>query len=603
MAYSSGDESILKSAVAGGEWAKQMKEQLEDLEPHQLVPSIFQVPGYLRIWDPKSYTPPLVGLGPFHHFRPQLWDMTAVKRRFVEQGMRRRFNSPEGGGGDDLIENFRTKAVTPLLPAIRAQYDSHLDILDSSLASLVALDSLFLVELLLLLLGGSGDGDHDEAAAYCASILMNDAVMLENQIPLFLLEEPISALLQGWHSDDGEAGLFPAEDELSRVYQHLSPLQFSRLPGDNHPRRHLLECFYFQIVGGGGAVQDQAAATTSFLRILEMAPPGLLNKVESTAVEFNVFDLFYDAFEAAGAKILKRAGMFWLARIALAAIGAIRARLPYDEASIPAASLLARHLDLRILPAEDAVSSSFRAMVSFDEQKRTLRLPVLTLKPNCGTLLRNLVAYEHMTRTDDARVLIGYFKLIAGLTRTLEDMRLLRRAGVIVAGGGDWSALKLFFSQMPPVALDMATLEDLAHADVMAKMAAAEELEAAVNEMKAATMEAGTKLGATAAAKGVASRTALDPQIQALVCCYNREPGVIARNRRLRWMKLGLKIAAVALLIYVAVACVAVITETVYKLVSLDCLYQWPCCPGGLFSALITLVTGGFILNLVRALL
>ncbi|CAL1379848.1 unnamed protein product [Linum trigynum] len=63
------------------------------------------------------------------------------------------------------------------------------------------------------------------------SILMNDSVMLENQILMFLLQEPLSTLLQGRHCDS-ESGLF--YEELVRIYAQLSPIQFLCLPNQNH---------------------------------------------------------------------------------------------------------------------------------------------------------------------------------------------------------------------------------------------------------------------------------------------------------------------------------------------------------------------------------
>ncbi|CAL1388381.1 unnamed protein product [Linum trigynum] len=68
-----------------------------------------------------------------------------MKRRFAEQSLRR-LDFPVGG---DNICSFTEQIVTPLLPTIRANYDAHVDISDPDLAHIVAIDFLFLVELLL----------------------------------------------------------------------------------------------------------------------------------------------------------------------------------------------------------------------------------------------------------------------------------------------------------------------------------------------------------------------------------------------------------------------------------------------------------------------
>ncbi|CAI0560201.1 unnamed protein product [Linum tenue] len=111
-----------------------------------------------------------------------------------------------------------------------------------------------------------------------------------------------------------------------------------------------------------------------------------------TRYGFDIFDLFHDAFQASlGAKFLKPTGMFWVVRELVSLIDSRRRRLVYDQAWIPAASLLTRHLGMRILPAEDG-SNSLKSVVSYEVHGKTLRLPVLTLKPRCGTLIRNLMA-------------------------------------------------------------------------------------------------------------------------------------------------------------------------------------------------------------------
>ena len=41
--------------------------------------SVFNVPKALRVHKPEAYTPQLIALGPYHHWRPELYEMERYK--------------------------------------------------------------------------------------------------------------------------------------------------------------------------------------------------------------------------------------------------------------------------------------------------------------------------------------------------------------------------------------------------------------------------------------------------------------------------------------------------------------------------------------------
>lgn len=81
----------------------------------------------------------------------------------------------------------------------------------------------------------------------------------------------------------------------------------------------------------------------------------------------------------------------------------------------------------------------------FDKQSATLTLPILTINDFCEVILRNLVAFEVEAKLNPA-TLSHYVKLMSGLIATVNDVRILRRAGIIAGdcSGNEDDVVKMF---------------------------------------------------------------------------------------------------------------------------------------------------------------
>jgi len=68
--------------------------------------------------------------------------------------------------------------------------------------------------------------------------------------------------------------------------------------------------------------------------------------------------------------------------------------------------------------------------IEFDEEMGIFYLPVLKLDVNSEVIMRNLVAYEALTKPDFL-IFTRYTELMRGIVDTVEDVKLLRKAGII----------------------------------------------------------------------------------------------------------------------------------------------------------------------------
>jgi hypothetical protein len=68
-------------------WVVQIRRSLEDDaaggdvddDDNGTPVSVFNVPKPLQVHKPEAYTPQLIALGPYHHWRPQLYEMERYK--------------------------------------------------------------------------------------------------------------------------------------------------------------------------------------------------------------------------------------------------------------------------------------------------------------------------------------------------------------------------------------------------------------------------------------------------------------------------------------------------------------------------------------------
>ncbi|KAA8535241.1 hypothetical protein F0562_030244 [Nyssa sinensis] len=153
--------SILNSSSSEQRWVDQMSRILKKdvvIDINEVGPSVFEVPKSMSALKPEAYTPQLIGLGPYHHFRPELYQM-----------QRSKLAAAKGVLKLDQILNFEDLMIHGLKefePTIRMCYNKYLDLDPNTLAWILAID---------------GDKLKNDA-------IISDIMMVENQIPVFLLK-------------------------------------------------------------------------------------------------------------------------------------------------------------------------------------------------------------------------------------------------------------------------------------------------------------------------------------------------------------------------------------------------------------------------------
>ncbi|CAI9269539.1 unnamed protein product [Lactuca saligna] len=371
--------------------------------------SIFQIPQILKDEKLEAYVPQRIGLGPNHHFKPELYQnmeqnkLTSVKRVLNSNKVQ--------VAVDQVVDK-----VKEIIPIICACYDLYLDADDDTLAWLFTIDSLFFIDLL---------------GAYInqkVAIDAKDFIMLENQIPLLVLKE-IQKVLSGSY-DEAQEDFW--ESKFGFFCKCHSPFILSKEKIDFSRVNHLLDYMYqsivtneesmspevyFQKSGSGPSEEDDK------LELLELFIQ-LMALIPGTKPFLQIFESFMKSFSESIEKMVTA-----------------------EEIKVPSVSELRdiAGVKFHLSPTDGGI----RNINFVGENERSCYLPLITLNLDSEVILRNLVAYEQLMAkksftTGHGLEFTEYVDFMCGIIDSDKDVRLLREEKIIIGDLGDEDIVKLF---------------------------------------------------------------------------------------------------------------------------------------------------------------
>lgn len=443
------------------QWVIQIRKTLEEeLEDESEIPvSIFNVPKTLLATDPESYTPQLVAIGPYHYWRPELYEMerykVAAAKRTQKQLQTLKFQH--------LVDQ-----LTRFEPRIRACYHKYLEFNGETLGWMMAIDASFFLEILQVyavqegktLTRVSSRMAHlvDYAGRKSAHhTILRDFVMLENQIPLFVLRKVLEFQFPTLEcADDMLLSM------LMGLCKELSPF---KMKDEDLPKIQVSTCchlldFLYQLVtpkleagpseiteeedSKGTPHKEKSSANSNYVKQfldevwkllskLNKGPIRLLKKILISGPVKVIFKLPWTILSnLPGFAILKQPLESLFSSEDKEAVkpedekssNGISKPPLIEEITVPSVSDLSKS-GVKFLPVS-SISS-----ISFDAKTCSFYLPSTSLDGNTEVILRNLVAYEASTASGPL-VFTRYTELMNGIIDTEEDAKLLREKGIIL---------------------------------------------------------------------------------------------------------------------------------------------------------------------------
>ncbi|XP_059637844.1 putative UPF0481 protein At3g02645 isoform X2 [Cornus florida] len=392
---------------------------------------VFHVPKTLSTMKPEAYVPQHIGLGPAHHFQPKLYAMEGYKLAKVKTFLEPYKVFQLQKFIDELLK-------TNFVLTIRACYHNHLPFSDNTLACVMAIDGLFLLDFCATYNKIDFSGRKLTKEAY----ILRDIMMLENQLPMILLQE-IWRILQIFSSSDHQVDAV-RDFGPPLFYKKISPLKFivpSLFIPTDKPAVNLLDLMYQMILNyrGEGSTAGSVSKDRSSANVFP-------NPIIQNLCRGNFFDLlwFRNVNKKAGEVEIKLLdedhevaedsdfGLNTISednKVDINKEDSKTTSTTAEEIKIPSVSQLINNAGLKFSCLKD--KGGIRD-IKFDEKEVTLYLPLITLDVNSEVILRNLVAYEASSSMSGITLeLAQYVDLMCGIIDTAEDARLLREKKII----------------------------------------------------------------------------------------------------------------------------------------------------------------------------
>ncbi|XP_066325933.1 putative UPF0481 protein At3g02645 [Miscanthus floridulus] len=431
-------------------WLSRVRQSLEREAADALgaAAKVFDVPRLLRATRPEAYLPQHFALGPYHCGRPELRDMERYKLAAAKRAEKL---FAEGRKFDHLVQQLLRDQ-----DKIRAPYHRFLELSDQTLAWMMAIDTCFLLDFL--------ESYHRDEVTDMVSSATNwinatvrDAMMLENQIPLFLFSQALALR----HPKAEQAAADALHAVLDRFIKEVSPIKTTAelLVADIARHAHMLELLYHFLVPDAtvfdGDREPPPMVPEEFT--IDMLDPSQqlpdYDKVKQACMQVSSLDVAPVRFirknlisrpmsmaSSLPGKIMRKVPLLSAlaplvtklmastdveARLKGVNLGSIISSPLAQEIMIPSVATLARW-GVRFVPAPEGIAG-----IAFDAATATLSLPIITLDGNTEVVLRNLVAYEAVA-VRGPLVLARYTELMNGIIDTPKDVKILGQSGVVV---------------------------------------------------------------------------------------------------------------------------------------------------------------------------
>ncbi|TKY58114.1 putative UPF0481 protein [Spatholobus suberectus] len=447
------------------EWVINISRSLEgDTEDNEDLISmrIFNVPKSLLCSKKEAYTPQVIALGPYHHRRVELLDMERHKLDAAKK-VRNKLKPIR-------FIDFVTHTVAQNDAHIRSFYSRYLNFDQETLAWMLAIDASFLV---VYLKTYPSDRRRQRSVSLsrrnslkighlmeCSRrntwhhAVLRDIIMLENQVPLFLIRELHILCYPEDNKDDALVSM------LINFCKDLAPIKHideQRFKEECFTRAHLLELLYHTLVahlpvdinivdqgqekenkeqndGDVGRFKSAFNSILCFIGFLICAPIQFFSKIFKCKLALQLINVPWKVISS----VLKIRAKSAISNIVLSAGDVM------EEANTAVAQAQAQHEESEgLLVEEIAIPSveeftkigvTFRptrgglSSVKFDAPSATFHLPVIHLNDNSEVVLRNMVAYEACV-APEGMVFTRYTELMNGIIDTEEDVRILRESG------------------------------------------------------------------------------------------------------------------------------------------------------------------------------
>ncbi|KAL4039136.1 hypothetical protein IC575_002781 [Cucumis melo] len=450
-------------------WVNQIRQSIDEEELEEDIghpACICTVPKSLMVFDPDSYTPQEVAIGPYHHWRQELYVMERYKIAAAKKAQKQ-LQSLKFHNLVEKLAKYERK--------IRAYYHKYLNFNSETFVWMMAIDASFLLEVLQVYTIREEKSISrissklsclvvvdNEGRRSAQNTILRDIVMLENQIPLFVLRKMLK--LQSPALEQTDQLLLSM---LLGLYEDLSPFEMLEPQVSVSECFHLLDFLYRMITPKLAGpleilendrnqkestkenVEDENAfkhfcrslselgsAIWKILSKFNKGPVHFFRRILSSRPLQVIFKLPWTIVSKLPGIVILMKPLSHLCSLRKGEeendiekgsswkVGKIKLPLS-EEIAIPSVSQLTKS-GVHFSSIDGGVSA-----VAFDPNAVIFYLPTINLDVNSEVVLRNLVAYE-ASKASGPLVFTRFIELMNGIIDSEEDVRLLKEKGIIL---------------------------------------------------------------------------------------------------------------------------------------------------------------------------
>ncbi|EOX96425.1 Uncharacterized protein TCM_005676 isoform 1 [Theobroma cacao] len=374
---------------------------------------IFKVPIRFRAGNEAAYAPHLISIGPTHRDDPNLAPMESQKERYYYEFLRK--------ASEKTLKDFESSIKLNVTRICRCYDVQSIYMLDpSQLIEIIFRDAVFIFTLFLRDWAKkqgftSKDNNHDEEeddyydlnqSALLRVKLLTDLMLLENQLPFFVLEDLYKLVFPSSNENSFPDPAKPASNGYCFLDLACSYFNIKKHPSFEKKKiKHFTDLIRYQVLRNCPIVgNDEQIGNYNMHSATKLHEAGV--KFKCTTVK-NIFRVMFNGVSYNCKKIgdLDLEG-FWLINQA----------------------------------TNDALESTEYSLLEVEFKKGVLKLLTIDVEYETEIRFRNLMAFEQYYYSKRA-YFCSYIKLLDSLIDTNEDVDLLVKEGIIVNRLGSSAAV------------------------------------------------------------------------------------------------------------------------------------------------------------------
>ncbi|CAJ1952387.1 unnamed protein product [Sphenostylis stenocarpa] len=429
--------SIFNSESDEDNWVIQINQLVSETNLsilNKMPVCIYQVPKSLSSAKPEAFAPQLIAIGPYTHFRPELYPMERFKV-FAAKGVLNHFKKYDL---KQLVAQLHSTG-----PFIRASYHKYLDLKEETLLYTIAIDGLFLLDFFHNYLNEEVSGSFMTGLEYQVQLsgvkltkdaIIRDIIMVENQIPTYVLLR-ILVLQSSKPADLVQEYL---GSMLLSFCQKHSPLELTHSPTCSEAvseHYHVLDLMYHLVVSHAEKsetpIPDQIEGTSILQKSsISESKTTYFKKVKGVITWIlDSLKKLKDVNIPLVKPIKQNLQPILKVSSHLESLSS-HPKLSEKEEEVPTVVNIPCVRELHSVGVYFQPLEGGNMAIEFDEKMGIFYLPVLRLDVNSEVIMRNLVAHEALTKPDFL-IFTRYTELMRGIIDTVEDVKLLKNAGII----------------------------------------------------------------------------------------------------------------------------------------------------------------------------